>query len=333
MTKQKNKWYKEETAKKWEELHALYKDLGFSKPSSKNALWIFRAQKWHKNSPLLETKIEEAFERFKPDKAKKNGNHYSRSSVEKALIQEFQRKAALYIEHPPEQDDILGWLALMQHHGAPTRLLDFTYSFFVAAFFAINELDCNKEKAEVWAINAKKFSFSVDELKNKLTKKQQLKIFDKLLSEKIGEISNRKDVAKGLKEKLKDNAFIWRLINMEKPPCLVYPVTPFKLNKRLTVQQGTFLITGNIEKSFEENLRKAKELFGSDPKQKESLYRIVLDFKNGIKKRNDILRKLHSMNISSAALFPDLDGFAKSLWGYLAFPERLGISIEDKENI
>lgn len=46
--------------------------------------------------------------------------------------------AHLYLNHTPKEDDALSWLAIMQHYGAPTRLLDFTFSPYVAAYFALN---------------------------------------------------------------------------------------------------------------------------------------------------------------------------------------------------
>ena len=68
---------------------------------------------------------------------------------ESRILRIFKRKAHLLLEHLPAEDDSFEWLALMQHHGAPTRLLDFTWSPFVAAFFALERATSH---AAVWAL-------------------------------------------------------------------------------------------------------------------------------------------------------------------------------------
>ena len=65
-------------------------------------------------------------------------------------IRIFQRKAIHFLDKMPATADIFQWMALMQHHGAPTRLLDFTWSPYVAAFFA---LESSTSNSAVWAIN------------------------------------------------------------------------------------------------------------------------------------------------------------------------------------
>ncbi|MHC4478210.1 MAG: FRG domain-containing protein [Planctomycetota bacterium] len=264
--------------------------------------WIFRGERTErKESKALRTKLEKSFKEYGVELKKKQ-------KYEKGLIRLFQRKAALYLKHEPDKDDMLEWLAVMQHYGAPTRLMDWTYSFYIAVYFALAE---NEEGGVVWAFNAASAN-DPTQIESKIPKVSRLNELAKQFEARDDALGIR-----GEGDKLKDLAITCYLI--ENPFPLVYAVNPFRLNKRLTVQQGLFLLPGDGRKTFKENLRNHFENGIEDLQQ--NLHKIELKTVRGERKK--ILRKLRDMNITNEALFPGLGGFAKSVGEYLAYPEIL----------
>lgn len=72
--------------------------------------------------------------------------------LELNLLLQFQRRAHHYISNPPRDTEVVDWLALMQHHGVPTRLLDWTFSPYVALYFAVENSTRDTDCA-VWAVD------------------------------------------------------------------------------------------------------------------------------------------------------------------------------------
>src|SRR5262249_14284396 len=68
------------------------------------------------------------------------------------IIKSFAKQLHQYVGQESATDTLLGQLALMQHHGAPTRLTDWTHSPYVASFFAIEDATDPNGNSAVWAL-------------------------------------------------------------------------------------------------------------------------------------------------------------------------------------
>ena len=101
---------------------------------------------------------------------------------EERILRIFKRKAIHFLEHIPDLADDFQWLALMQDHGAPTRLLDFSWSPYVAAFFALHNAT---EDAIIWACNPFEIERNKKALKAQKIKDRIIPIARRLLGEHL----------------------------------------------------------------------------------------------------------------------------------------------------
>lgn len=242
--------------------------------------FIFRGHKC--SSWKLSSSLEREYDKY-PKRQMIQG-------VEAYSIQYFRKRSNSYEESNRNSEGLVNLLATMQHYGCPTRLVDFTSSFHIAIYFAVNDSHELKESFCVWA----------------------------LYSPVLHNYSNQLSGSKGTSEQL-DNT----IHNLLEPKGLgVIIAEPEKFSRRMAAQQGVLLAQTDIRNPFELNLHTAmttenepveitlEELARINPNIINDIRIIKFEFNENC--IHQVRRELLQMNVTSEILFPDITGMAKS---------------------
>ncbi len=267
-----------ETVRTWRDLLDRYE-------SFKGGQWCFRGDR-----PRVQG-FKTSLERAAVDRWGRSWSELP--EIEKGLLRRFKREAHLYLSNEPAEGDRIGWLSLMRHHGAPTRLLDWSYSFFVAVFFALERAK-PEAPVSIWAMDLGKIwerAYGMPHLRPHLDRDPNAK----------------------------REATVTAVIDHSPRHPLVFRLNPWKMNRRLILQQSVFLVPGDITRSFMDNLRAMGE-------PEDFLVEILLPTDRGF--LQEATRELLSMNMMSSTLFPGLDGFARNLTALIPFPDLRAVDSE-----
>lgn len=202
--------------------------------------------------------------------------------IERALMRNFRKYAQAEIEREASEWE---WLSIAQHHGLPTRLLDWTFSPFVALHFSTDQEGDFDQDAVVWMVHfMHSRAWLPGRLQDVLRRNFAIGFSAEMLQREFPHIS-RLEQHKG------------------RDPAFVLFFEPPSLDPRIVNQWGLFSMmnrpTGDLSEWLTRNAT-------ADPKLAR---KIVIP----AKLKWEIRDKLDQMNLSERVIYPGLDGLCQWL--------------------
>jgi hypothetical protein len=223
-------------------------------------------------SPYAFRGMHEDFERVESSLMRLRGDY---DKMEKHLLRNFRKYAHKNIV---ESDTVWNWISLAKHYNLPTRLLDFTYSPFIALHFATEKLKWMERDGVVWCVNYKKVhNYLPDKFKKKLSEEGSDVFTVEMLAESVGSLNEFDE----LQEKV--------LLFFEPP----------SVDERITAQYALFSVISDAKIDISSWLREHEECY----------FKIIIP----ASMKWEIRDKLDQININERLLFPGLDGLSRWL--------------------
>ena len=207
---------------------------------------------------------------------------HAKQDLEEHILRNFIRYSRPHLGTEPVND----WEQLVsaQHHGVPTRLLDWTYSPLVATFFATRPSDDGEERDRaVWRLDWKRVHEKFD--------LPGLSLLIEDLEELFG----------------KDGAFTpWTLMRRGARRTFAALLEPPSLDERIVAQAAVFTLCTDKTRPFDEFL------------EKHGLGDALTKFFIPKAEVGRLRDQLDLVGIDERRLFPDLDGVAAAIRRYYA---------------
>lgn len=272
-------FYSQMNLSSWNSLRTLYEQN-----TNRWNGWLFRGQiipkGTRKSQRLLETSLERGMSRFNIPLSKARIWEYR-------LLRDFKRRYHLVNDQPLDQKNSMEWLALLRHYGGPARLMDWTYSFWVAVHFAVDRAKAG-DTCEIWALEAPWWREQAEKEYQELTK--------------VVKIHGSNSV------KESEQVFC-----MKKSPGLWF-LSPFRLNDRLAAQQGAFVLPLDVTRTLEDNLTALTPNHKSNKHIKRYWFTVTPS------RLKSCLRELQRLNITRMTLYPGIEGLAQHYENALCLP-------------
>jgi hypothetical protein len=196
----------------------------------------------------------------------RNANHLR---AESALLKRFMQNAVPHLERLPVHE--WEWMFMMQHHRAPTRLLDWSEGPLAALYFAVSEDNYLKKDAAVWCLDP--VALNSDEAR-------------------IGFRSPNEIPAFGVDKVL--NSYLPSQVEEAPNVMNAVAIVGQRNNSRMVAQLGVFTVNHRDHKPLEE-VGKAKHV-----------WRWIIPAAS----KNDLRQELKWLGYTALSLFPELDRVA-----------------------